>query len=289
MVFDEMGVSIFGLYVHYYGIIIAFGMVLAVLLATYTFKKRKFSSSIVLDLALVAIPSAILGARIYFCVFYTNDYTFLQFFEIWNGGLAIYGGVIGGFIGVATYCLIKKISLVDICDCIAPSLILGQAIGRWGNFTNKEAYGNLITDPNLQFFPFGVLIPSNNFTADATDAVLNAFGSIPSEAWFMATFFYESMWNFLVFGIILFLLIKLNIRGLIVCSYFVLYGLGRVFIEGLRMDSLFIGETGIRVSQLLSAIFVAVFLAIAIYVLIKNKKDKKSNQASSESPVSKSA
>lgn len=272
----ERGFSIFGIFVNWYGVIIAFGMLLGVLLAIKTLKKRGYKIDTVIDLALICIPSAIFGARLYYVLFYTHDYTFWEFFKIWEGGLAIYGGVIGGFLGALIYCLIKKISIVDICDALAPCLILGQAIGRWGNFCNQEAYGNLVTDPTLQFFPFAVNISSSHFTPEATDAVLGAYGTLVDSAWFMATFFYESMWNFLVFGCLLLIFYKVGIKGMTTCMYFILYGLGRFMIEGLRLDSLYLGP--IKVSQLLSLILVLTFVGIAIYLIVKHYLNKKRQQ-----------
>jgi len=273
MEFTERGFSIFGMFVNWYGVIIAFGMLLGLFVAIKSFKKRGYKVDTVIDLALVAIPSAIVGARLYYVIFFTHDYTFWEIFKIWEGGMAIYGGVIGGFIGVLIYCLIKKINLLEVCDCIAPSLILGQAIGRWGNFTNQEAYGSLITDPNWQFFPFAVNIPSSHFTPEATDAVINAFGSVVDNAWFMATFFYESMWNFIVFSVLLLVFYKVGVRGLTLCTYFILYGLGRFVIEGLRLDSLYWGS--FRVSQVLSLLLVIAFVIYAGYIIWKEYKNKK--------------
>ena len=273
MEFTGRGFSIFGMFVNWYGVIIAFGMLLGLLVAIKSFKKRGYKVDTVIDLALVAIPSAIVGARLYYVIFYTHDYTFWEIFKIWEGGMAIYGGIIGGFIGVLIYCLVKKINLLEVCDCIAPTLILGQAIGRWGNFTNQEAYGRLITDPNWQFFPFAVNIPSSHFTVEATESVINAFGSVVDNAWFMATFFYESMWNFIVFSVLLLVFYKVGVRGLTLCTYFILYGLGRFVIEGLRLDSLYWGS--FRVSQVLSLVLVIAFVIYAGYIIWKEYKNKK--------------
>lgn len=270
MYIDGRGFEIFGHFVNWYGVIIACGMALGVLLGLKLAKKRGFKADTVIDIALVCIPSAIIGARLYYVIFYEHDYTFVEMFKIWEGGLAIYGGVIGGAIGLTVYCLIKKINFLKIADVVVPCLILGQAIGRWGNFTNHEAYGRLITDPNWQFFPVGVLIERNNFTTEAIEMVQNAFGTIPDSAWFMATFFYESLWNFMVLGLLLLIFYKTNVKGLTMCGYFVLYGLGRVWIEGLRMDSLYF--LGLRVSQWLSLVLIIVFGAIAVYLIYKAKK-----------------
>lgn len=271
MYIDGRGFEIFGYFVNWYGVIIAFGMAMGVLLALKLAKKQGLKAENIIDLALICIPCAIVGARLYYVIFYEHDYSFWEIFKIWEGGLAIYGGVIGGVIGLAIYCYVKKLNFLKVADCLVPCLILGQAIGRWGNFTNHEAYGRLITDSSWQFFPFGVLIESNNFTSEAREAVLNAFGSVPSEAWFMATFFYESLWNFMVLGLLLVLFYRSNVKGLTMCGYFVLYGLGRVWIEGLRMDSLYF--LGLKVSQWLSLILIIAFASFAIYLIYKARKN----------------
>ena len=270
MYIDGRGFEIFGHFVNWYGVIISIGMVFGVLLGYKLIQKRGFKGETIIDLALVCIPSAIVGARLYYCIFYTHNYSFIEFFKIWEGGLAIYGGVIGGAIGLIIYCLVKKINFFRLADCIVPCLILGQAIGRWGNFANQEAYGSLITNPSLQFFPFGVLIDSSCYTDVARDAVLNAFGTVTPNAWFMATFFYESMWNLLVLGALLLIFNKTKVKGLTTCGYFVLYGLGRLWIEGLRMDSLYF--LGLRVSQWLSLLLIISFGAYAVYLIVQARK-----------------
>lgn len=264
------GFEIFGLAIHWYGVIIAFGMMLGVLLALKLKDKQGLTSDNIVDLALICIPSAIVGARLYYVIFYEKIYSFADIFKIWEGGLAIYGGVIGGAIGLAIYCAVKKINFFKIADCLVPCLILGQAIGRWGNFINCEAYGKPITDAGMQFFPFGVLIGSGDYTPTASQMLIDAYGYLPDQAWFMATFFYESMWNLLVFGLLLFIFYKNNVRGLTTCCYFILYGIGRFAIESLRMDSLYF--LGLRVSQWLSLLLVVAFLVYAVYIILKAKK-----------------
>jgi len=254
------GFLIFGLEIKFYGLIMAFAMLLGVLLACKLAKKKGIKSDDIFMLALIVLPCAVVGARLYYCFFYEYNYSFLEIFNIKQGGLAIYGGVIGGVIGIVIFALIKKdwkivFVLMDIC---APCLILGQALGRWGNFFNQEAYGNIITNPNLQWFPFGVWIESEN-------------------AWFQATFFYESLWNAIGFVILLFTYFKTEQTSTTTAVYLVWYGLGRTWIEGLRSDSLYIGTSGIRVSQLLSVLLIVVglvVLTINIYKSIKAKKEK---------------
>jgi len=254
------GFSIFGLEIKFYGLIMAFAMLIGVLLACKLAKKRGIKSDDIYLLALIVLPCAIVGARLYYCFFYEYNYSFWELFNIKQGGLAIYGGVIGGVVGIIVFALIKKnwkiiFTLMDIC---APCLILGQALGRWGNFFNQEAYGNLITNPNFQWFPFAVWIENEN-------------------AWFQATFFYESLWNAIGFVLLMFAYYKTKQTGTITAGYLVWYGIGRTWIEGLRTDSLYIGSTGIRVSQLLSVLLVVagiVILSINIYKSIKAKKEK---------------
>ena len=252
------GFSIFGIEIKFYGLIMAFAMLLGVLLACKLAKKRGVKSDDVFYLALIVLPCAVIGARLYYVIFYEYNYSFWEIFNIRQGGLAIYGGVIGGIIGVVVFALIKKnwkliFVLMDIC---APCLILGQALGRWGNFFNQEAYGNIITNSSFQWFPFAVWIEAEN-------------------AWFQATFFYESLWNLIGVAILVFTYYKSNQTGTTTAAYLTWYGLGRTWIEGLRTDSLYIGSTGIRVSQLLSIILVVVgvvILSVNIYKTIKSKK-----------------
>lgn len=240
--------------IKFYGLIMALSMLFGIILASKLAKKHGIKSDDIILLALIALPCAVVGARLYYCFFYEYNYSFWELFDLRQGGLAIYGGVIGGLIGVIIFCAIKKnVKILGvICDICVPCLLLGQAIGRWGNFFNQEAYGNLITNENLQWFPFAVWIEDK-------------------RAWYQATFFYESLWNFI--GVII--LIKIynssKVTGTTTASYLIWYGIGRAFIEGLRSDSLYIGTTGIRVSQLLS-----IFLVIAgLVVLVVNQYKKK--------------
>ena len=254
------GFFIGSLEIKFYGLIMAVSMLLGVLLACRLAKKRGIKSDDIYILALVVLPCAVVGARLYYCFFYEYNYSFGELFNIRQGGLALYGGVIGGVVGIVIYCLIKKDwkLIFILTDVIAPCLILGQALGRWGNFFNQEAYGNIITDPNLMWFPYGVWIKNE-------------------QAWFQATFFYESLWNLVGFGILLFTYFKSQFTGTTAAVYLIWYGIGRTLIEGLRSDSLYIGSSGIRVSQFLSVILViagCVILAVNIYRLVKSKKGK---------------
>lgn len=220
-----------------YGLLIALGVLVAVVYMSFESKRLQLPDDLAMDMALWAVPPAILFSRLYFVAFtwerYKND--LLSILYVWEGGLAIYGGVIGGALGVYLLSRHKKIAFATLADLVAPGLLMGQAIGRWGNFFNGEAYGTLITNPRLQFFPLAVF-------ADGQ--------------WHMATFLYESLWN--VAGVLFLLALRHRFyqkgRGFVFLWYLIWYGLGRMVIEGLRTDSLFWGS--LRVSQGLSILLV---------------------------------
>ncbi len=228
----------------WYGVIIAVGMLLGVVLASYRAKKDGFKSDMITDFILIALPVAIISARIYYVIFEWNTYksNLGSVVKIWEGGLAIYGGVIGGVLAASIFCKYHKIPLFRFLDIAVPSLVLGQAIGRWGNFMNQEAFGNIVTTKSLQFFPYAVYIDE-------------------LQEWHQATFFYESMWNVCLLVAMLYVSRKKVKVGTVTCMYLIFYGLGRCMIEGLRTDSLYL-FAGIRVSQLLSIILMISGLAI---------------------------
>lgn len=276
---DRVAFSVFGHPIYWYGIIIAIGLLLAILLAMYHARREGHNPDNILDLALIVVPLAVICARIYYVVFEWEKYAppmpFWHVFAVWEGGLAIYGGVIGGFIGVWIYSkfINKKIAFVNLLDLLAPSLILGQAIGRWGNFVNQEAFGRIIDDPSWQWFPAAVFIQNPIINNVAQPA-----------GYYMATFFYESIWNFLVFGFLFFYYknSKTRRKGNIFWFYLLLYGLGRVVIEGLRTDSLYIPGTDIRASQVLSGVLIVVSAIVllfpnikTLYYYVKQKVDKR--------------
>ncbi len=270
------GFTIFGLEIKFYGVIMALSMLAGIIVACILAKKKLIKSDDILLLALIVLPFSVIGARAYYCIFYNHIYSFQEFFNIRQGGMAIYGGVIGGFLGMILFCLIKKNfkALGTICDIVVPCLILGQAMGRWGNFFNQEAYGNLITNPNFQWFPFGVYIESSNFTAEASQQIAAAGMSGVAGAWFNATFFYESMWNFAGFALLLVVFYKTKLTLTTTGAYLTWYGLGRMLIEGMRTDSLYVGSTNIRVSQLLSCILLVVGVTILVVNIIRRVKKR---------------
>ena len=247
---SRVAFSLFGKDIYWYGIIIACALIIGVFLGVREAKRRGYRSEMILDFMLIAIPLCVICARIYYVVFEWSTYSvdFWKVFAIWEGGLAIYGAVIGGVIAALIFKKWRNVPIGDILDIAAPSIIIGQAIGRWGNFVNQEAHGVQILDPAWQWFPAGVHIDG---------------------LWYQATFFYESMWNLIVFITLMLLRKRLKIRGGIFALYCVLYGFGRFWIESLRTDSLMLGA--FRVSQGLSLLL---FVGGIVYLIIMAQRKK---------------
>lgn len=265
------GFYIFNLHVAWYGVLIATGMLVAILFCCFFAKKRGLKSDDFTLVALFVIPLAVIGARLYYIAFSGRAWTFVEAIKIWEGGMAIYGGVIGGALGVLIASLIKKKNFFDYADVIAPGLILAQSIGRWGNFINQEAYGWAVENPNLQGFPFSVYI----------ERCVQEGCTCGGSGWHLATFFFESYLNLIGFCVLLLLLLYTKKRGTVVAGYFIWYGVVRAIVETFRTDALFIGNSTLRVSQLLSIvlIFVGLFMLFYIYLLpkIKEKIKQKSH------------
>lgn len=259
--------QIFGLTVNYYGIISALGYLIGVVISCINAKRRGFKLDDIVTLACYVIPLAIIGARLYFVLFKLDNFTnFWDIFKIWEGGLGFYGGLIGGAIGVLLYCAIHKKNFFKLADIVVPGLVLGQGIGRWGNFVNQEAYGYYVTDPNLQYFPFSVYI-EHCYQADCT---------CPGYGWHLATFFYEFTCNLIIFTILMLLLHLKDFKnnGAIASLYLILYGFCRFFIEGLRTDSLYLGS--IRISQLVSIIFIICGSSYLLFCWLRTRKRRDS-------------
>lgn len=237
----------------WYGVIITCGMILGVILASVRARQDGLKSDMLLDFVLFATPIAILCARAYYVIFEWESYAdnLWSAFKIWEGGLAIYGGVIGGLLTVIFFCRYHHFPLMRFLDLVIPSLVLGQAIGRWGNFVNQEAFGNVVSDVTMQFFPYAVYIEK-------------------LQEWHQATFFYESAWNICLLIAMLLVSRKKAKTGIMVCMYFCFYGLGRFLIEGLRTDSLYLFP-GLRVSQLLSLVLMCVGIFLWFWGVRKDK------------------
>lgn len=239
--------SVFGFEIHYYGVIIALGIVLAYIFALYEGKSRDISSDTILDIILYGLPSAVVCARIYYVIFQWDYFKRnpSDIIKIWEGGIAIYGAVIGAIISTYIYCRVKKIQFLKMADIGAFGLLIGQAIGRWGNFVNAEAYGGSTNLPwRMQLLDLGISVHP--------------------------TFLYESLWNICVFIILFLYRKKQKFDGEIFLMYLTGYGLGRFWIEGLRADSLYLGP--VRISQMVALACVLSGLVLIIYFRKKQKK-----------------
>lgn len=241
---DPIAFSIFGVDVAWYGILISLGILFGVIFATYRAKQQGLYNDVIIDMVLWVIPIAIIGARAYYVIFSWDYYSknLDQIFNIRQGGLAIHGGIIFGVLVGYLFCRYKKIKFWKLADIVAPSIILGQAIGRWGNFINQEAYGGP-TD-----LPWGIMI--------------NGIKVHP-------TFLYESLWNFGVFIFLSFYFKNKKYDGHIFILYLILYSVARFVIEGLRTDSLMFGP--LRVAQLISIILI--IGALIIGKVLSKRKD----------------
>lgn len=248
---DPVAFRIGPISVHWYGILIGLGIVLALLLAMREGKKRGLDKEIFADLLLWTLPVAIISARVYYVIFEWDFYSqnLSEIPKIWNGGLAIHGGLIGAVITGYIFTKVKKISFWQIADIAAPSILLGQAIGRWGNFINQEAYGGEVSRAFLE----NLYLP---------DFIINQM--YINGAYHHPTFLYESLWNFA--GVILLILLRrVNLRrGEMFLTYVIWYSVGRFFIEGMRTDSLMLTES-LKQAQTLSIALIVGALVILFY------------------------
>ncbi len=245
-----------GLTIAWYGLLITLGIIIACVIAGYNAtKKEGFKLDSYLDYALAGIPASIVGARLMYVIFMIKDYivydadgsfalgaTLKKMVSVWEGGLAVYGGVIFGFLAVWIVAKKKKQSILQVLDPIIPGLMIAQAIGRWGNFVNGEAYGYETS------LPWGMKV------ASTAEGMRLAKACHP-------TFFYESLWNFIGFLLVMLLLYRVGKKkyhGEILAFYMIWYGAGRAVVEGMRTDSLYIGpeDWGIRVSQVIGIVSV---------------------------------
>lgn len=255
-----LGISGFDIY--WYGICIAVGFGLAFAVCCIENKFMHYNNDLPTDILILAVIGAIVGARSYYVAFEWKLYyvpgnfaeTLKNIFDLRSGGLAIYGGIIGAIIAISIYAYVKKIRLTNLLDLAAAPLALGQAIGRWGNFFNQEAHGSIVLNEKLQFFPYAVYCenPKN--------------GDVPG--WYQATFFYESLWCLIIFGILLLVFFKLRkYSGQVALSYFALYGLERGIVEWLRTDQLRIFS--VPVSAILS---ILLCITSVILLILAHKK-----------------
>ena len=274
---NKIAFSIGSIDVHWYGIIITLGILAGVAYAMFRSKEEGLKSDDILDYALWVIMAAIIGARMYYVLTTLKDdhgnwnYSgFLDMIAIWEGGLAIYGAVIAGAAAIVVVSLVKKFKkqqVLKVFDVVTPGVMLGQIIGRWGNFCNGEAHG-YETSPNF-FLRMGL----GGYAADISN-----YGSDAITAYFHPTFLYESVWNLIGFVLINVLYRKKKFDGQIMLMYLAWYGFGRMFIEGLRMDSLYIFRV-FRVSQVIGFLCFVVCTTLLVYFLVRIRRAKKDDEA----------
>lgn len=240
----------------WYSFLIVSGAALAIFLACREERRLGLEKDTIIDLSLILLPCGIVGARIYYVIFSWEQFRddLVSVLRIWEGGLAIYGGIIAGLAALLLFSRFRRLSPLLLCDIIVPGLALAQSIGRWGNYFNIEAYGLQVTDSALCLFPLAVQVPA------------------AGNSWHLATFFFESLWDFLVFLYLFLSRKKLSaFRGSIFYRYLFLYAAGRLMIEELRLDSLY-ASSSIRISQLLSVLVCIFVLARYLFRLFLVKR-----------------
>lgn len=247
---DPVAFSIGPLSIHWYGILIAVGMILAYLLANYEANRKGLPEGTFVDLMFYIIIASLVGARLYYVIFNFEHYAAnpVNIIRVDQGGMAIHGGLIGGFLAGIIYARVKGYSFMQIADITAPSILLGQVIGRLGNFINQEAHGGEVSRDFLE----SLMLP---------EFVINQM--YIDGAYYHPTFLYESIWN--IIGIVLILLLRPHLKiGQSILVYLIYYSIGRFFIEGLRTDSLMLTET-LRAAQMISIVIIIGAIAVWIY------------------------
>ncbi len=247
-----------GVSVRWYGLIITLGILLAFLYCAYRAKQEEIVFDQLLDIAIFTIIFGIIGARAYYVLTSLDQYdSFYSVIAIWEGGLAIYGGIIAGALTIWLVCRHKKIKTLKMLDAVAPAVMIGQILGRWGNFFNGEAHGTVISEGSPLYFIRMGLYPHH-------------VSGVPGMAYVHPTFLYESLWNLCGFLLIHFLYKKKKFDGQILLMYLTWYGFGRMFIEGLRTDSLYVGP--FRISQVIGFLCFAAGATLLTVFLVRTKK-----------------
>lgn len=266
------GITIGGFTIAFYGMIIAAGMLSGLWLACHQAQRTGQKKEVYTDFAIYAIIFSLIGARLYYVVFSWENYKddLLQIFNTRGGGMAIYGAVIAAVLTAIIYCKVKKYNFFLLADTAVGGLVLGQIIGRYGNFFNREAFGEYTNS----LFAMRLRVVQVN-PANITELMKSHMTTVDGVQYIQVhpTFLYESLWNILVLVLILVFTTKKKFNGEIFLLYLVGYALGRVWIEGLRTDQLQIGSTGIAVSQVLSGAIVIV--GVVVWICVRRKLGKK--------------
>ena len=248
-------INVFGINIHFYSICILLGVILAYIVITREAKKEKINDDFMLNTIFYGLLVGIIGARIYYVIFNFDYYRYnlLDTFKLWNGGLAIHGGIILGALFVYFYTKKHKVSFIKMTDIIVPGVLIAQAIGRWGNFFNQEAYGSLVSKELLE----KLLIPK---------FIIN--GMYIDGSYYLPTFYFESIWCIIGFILILIIRKKHNRIGLITSFYMIWYSVGRFIIESFRTDSLMF--FGLKQAQIISII--GIILGIVLFIKTREKE-----------------
>lgn len=253
---NRVAFTLFGLDIYYYGVMICLAIIACVVVAMVLCRAKKIDTSMPLEIFLAIIPIGILSARL-FSVIFEDGLTIKDYFNFRTGGMSIIGAIIGGAIGVLVYKFIKRKSFLYIADIITSVLMLGQSIGRWGNYFNDEIYGAVITNPSHMWFPLGVNI---------------------AGTWYQALFFYESVLTLIGFILLVVVYLKTKQTGFCTGLYFIYYGIIRLILESMRQPQYVLKWGSVPVSSLISSFFVfigaSILLGLIIINIIKGRKQK---------------
>ena len=264
-------VDIFGFSIAYYGIIIAIGMLLSILLIMYRGKKAGIDEDAGLDVCIYSLVFGIIGARLYYVAFQWDLYkdNLLQIFNLRECGLAIYGGVLAGMVACIVVCKCKKLSFFQVADIVMPGVLVGQIMGRWGNFFNREVFGGYTNNIFAMELPLNAVRSMDDITQE-----MISHGRMVGDVMYVQvhpTFLYESLWNLVLLIFLLWYTKRKKFDGELFFVYLFFYGLGRFWIEGVRTDQLKLWGTGIPVSQVVAVVMMIV--SVIAYVIMRKKKN----------------
>ena len=267
----EKGFYIGSFFIAYYGVIIAIGMLVGVSFILKEAKRLGFNEDIFLDICIITIIVGVIGARIYYVVFAWDYYKDnpISVFNIRQGGLAIYGGVLAGIACVAVLCKVKKLNFLSVMDICLFGVVIGQIFGRWGNFFNREAFGKYCDGLFAMLLPLNAVRSQTDITAEMIEHLVQINGVDYVSV--HPTFLYESLWNLCLLMIMLWISRRKRFEGQIFFIYLIGYGAGRFWIESLRTDQLKLWGTDIPVSQMIAGILVVLGCGLYCYHLQKNK------------------
>ena len=266
--------TVFGFEIAYYGIAVVVGMMLGLFIMTREAKRLGEDDDKYWDMGIIMLIAGVVGARIFYVIFAWSHYkdNLLGIFNLRQGGLAIYGGILGAIVAVFIYDKIQKISFLRMLDCVVPGLLVGQIIGRWGNFFNREVFGGYTNNIFAMQLPVSAVREQSEITSQMWDNLVNISGADFIQV--HPTFLYEGLWNLGIFILLWLYRKRKRFDGEVFALYLMGYGLGRFWIEAVRTDQLLIPGTNIPVSMVISV----AFIVVALGIIIKNIKNSKKSQ-----------